>query len=145
MILIYLLDIDDCSPNPCQNSGNCTDGLDEYAFTCANGYTGNDCQTSKSFHHFFHIILRYNVIKLIAAIIRILNKHDICCRLLHVKNYKRLNVVILFLLYKIDINECESNPCQNNATCIDKVDSYTCNCPFDWTGSHCEIGNCLET
>lgn len=47
----------------------------------------------------------------------------------------------IFLCCKIDIDECASNPCLNNATCLDMVNSYACNCPFDWAGTHCEIGN----
>ena len=27
-----------------------------------------------------------------------------------------------------DINECESNPCQHNATCTDQLSNYNCNC-----------------
>ena len=27
-----------------------------------------------------------------------------------------------------DIDECESNPCQNGATCVNKIDSYFCDC-----------------
>ena len=41
------LDIDECSSNPCQNSGTCVDGIARYSCSCANGYTGNNCQISK--------------------------------------------------------------------------------------------------
>lgn len=40
-----------------------------------------------------------------------------------------------------DINECSSNPCQHtNATCADNVNSYSCICPHQFTGTHCENG-----
>lgn len=29
---------------------------------------------------------------------------------------------------EIDVNECISNPCQNNATCVDDVNGYICEC-----------------
>lgn len=29
---------------------------------------------------------------------------------------------------KINIDECASNPCQNGATCKDKINAYTCSC-----------------
>ena len=46
---------------------------------------------------------------------------------------------ILYVL--IDIDECASNPCQHvYATCTDALNGYTCTCPSDFTGTHCEIG-----
>ncbi|KAG5871345.1 hypothetical protein JTB14_008042 [Gonioctena quinquepunctata] len=38
-----------------------------------------------------------------------------------------------------DINECESNPCQNNGTCLDAQNGYTCNCLPGYSGIYCEI------
>ena len=38
-----ILDVDDCADNPCQNGGNCTDGVNDYNCTCAAGYTGRNC------------------------------------------------------------------------------------------------------
>lgn len=39
----------------------------------------------------------------------------------------------------IDINECNSNPCMNGATCIDNIASFTCSCPIGIVGKLCEI------
>lgn len=33
-----------------------------------------------------------------------------------------------------DINECETNPCGENAICKDTIGSYTCSCKEDYTG-----------
>jgi protein eyes shut len=38
----------------------------------------------------------------------------------------------------IEIDECESSPCQNGANCIDKVAAYACICPVGFTGLNCE-------
>lgn len=44
----------------------------------------------------------------------------------------------------IDVDECNSNPCLNGATCIDKIASFTCSCPIGLTGKLCEtnINDC---
>jgi len=33
-----------------------------------------------------------------------------------------------------DINECISNPCENNGTCEDQVNGFTCRCLPGFTG-----------
>ena len=45
--------------------------------------------------------------------------------------------------FSSDIDECASSPCQNGGTCIDGINSYTCNCVPGHTGDNCEIGNIL--
>jgi hypothetical protein len=35
--------IDDCDPNPCDNGGVCTDGIDAFACACASGFVGATC------------------------------------------------------------------------------------------------------
>lgn len=39
---------------------------------------------------------------------------------------------------EIDINECQSSPCQNGGTCIDLENSYACYCPDGYfRPTHC--------
>ncbi|XP_060775760.1 sushi, nidogen and EGF-like domain-containing protein 1 isoform X2 [Neoarius graeffei] len=47
---------------------------------------------------------------------------------------------------QIDIDECNSYPCQNGGTCTDGVNSFTCHCPPGFTGTLCEtdIDECQE-
>ena len=49
-LILYDLcpDIDECASNPCQNVGTCADDVNRYDCTCAAGYTGADCETSRS-------------------------------------------------------------------------------------------------
>lgn len=42
-----------------------------------------------------------------------------------------------------DVDECESNPCENDATCTDAVNMYTCTCADGYTGTHCETGEAI--
>ena len=41
------------------------------------------------------------------------------------------------------IDECESNPCQNNGTCSDQLGGFNCSCVPGFYGDRCEIGVCL--
>ncbi len=43
----------------------------------------------------------------------------------------------IFLLTEID--ECASSPCQNGSSCLDQVNSFTCNCHPGYTGTLCNI------
>ncbi|XP_041453239.1 E-selectin-like [Lytechinus variegatus] len=36
-----------------------------------------------------------------------------------------------------NINECDPYPCINGGTCIDGINSYTCDCTFGFTGMNC--------
>ncbi|KAI0240877.1 hypothetical protein LSAT2_008331 [Lamellibrachia satsuma] len=38
-----------------------------------------------------------------------------------------------------DFDKCASNPCQNNATCMDKVNAYKCLCLDGYAGRRCEV------
>ncbi|XP_060576588.1 neurogenic locus protein delta-like isoform X2 [Ruditapes philippinarum] len=46
--------------------------------------------------------------------------------------------MIFDFMYK-DTDQCQSNPCLNNGTCVDGDRSYTCNCTERWSGINCEI------
>lgn len=37
--------INECSSNPCQNGGTCTDGINGFTCTCTTQWTGEFCQT----------------------------------------------------------------------------------------------------
>ncbi|XP_035661274.1 uncharacterized protein LOC118405716 [Branchiostoma floridae] len=46
-----------------------------------------------------------------------------------------------------DIDECESSPCENDGTCVDDINSYTCTCPPGYGGDNCQsdIDECLSS
>ena len=39
----FILDIDDCFPDPCLNGGTCIDGINTYTCQCSDGYSGVNC------------------------------------------------------------------------------------------------------
>ena len=45
----FLVDINDCSPEPCQNGATCIDDVNQYTCSCDEGYEGTDCETSEYF------------------------------------------------------------------------------------------------
>ena len=45
----------------------------------------------------------------------------------------------------LDIDECNSSPCQNDGTCTDQVNGYACACVAGYTGADCQTGECLYT
>ena len=53
--------------------------------------------------------------------------------------YTRTDVRIIVA----DINECDSTPCSNGATCTEGVDSYTCTCTSGYAGTKCTKGKSL--
>ena len=49
----------------------------------------------------------------------------------------------MFCLVTVDIDECLSSPCQNNGTCSDEVNGYSCACIAGYTGADCETSKLL--
>jgi len=48
---------------------------------------------------------------------------------------------------EVNVNECLSQPCQNNGTCEDVVVGYTCHCASGWQGEDCHesIDDCKSS
>ena len=43
----FATDVDECASDPCDNGGSCDDMVAGYNCTCAAGFTGTNCETSK--------------------------------------------------------------------------------------------------
>lgn len=48
------------------------------------------------------------------------------------------------LFLPLDIDDCQSNPCQNGGTCIDEINSFVCLCLPSYGGATCEKGNNMD-
>ena len=63
-------------------------------------------------------------------------------------------VIVIALVYiwkvissfiKRNLNECNNNPCKNEATCENLQESYRCKCKPGFTNKNCQTGNCFFT
>ena len=45
-MLSLVVAIDNCDPNPCQNDGNCTDGINSFTCDCEDGFSGDICEVN---------------------------------------------------------------------------------------------------
>ena len=58
------VDIDDCASNPCQNGGQCIDGVAKFTCQCAPGWMGDTCTESK-YNHMNRHQIRFYVLHLL--------------------------------------------------------------------------------
>ena len=50
----------------------------------------------------------------------------------------KLHFLAKELNFFLDIDDCQLQPCQNNGTCQDRVNDYTCDCVLGFNGTNCE-------
>ncbi|XP_066275138.1 fibropellin-1-like [Branchiostoma lanceolatum] len=64
----------------------------------------------------------------------------------HTYNLEGANYNNMYALCAVaDIDECISAPCQNGATCQNRMNSFTCQCAPGYTGTFCEdIDECIS-
>ena len=41
-----------------------------------------------------------------------------------------------------DVNECDNNPCKNDAACTNSDGDYMCNCTIGYEGKNCDQPDC---
>ena len=62
-LILFLIDIDDCAGQPCQNGATCIDAVNNYTCNCVDGYTGKNCSIGKNrvclFQRMFIISTQY--------------------------------------------------------------------------------------
>ncbi|KAG9339044.1 hypothetical protein JZ751_024239 [Albula glossodonta] len=142
------LDIDYCEPNPCQKGAQCFNLATDYFCKCPEDYEGKNCSHLKDHCRTTpcQVIDSCTVavasnstpegVRYISS--NVCGPHGRCksqaggqftceCKEGFTGTYCHEN-----------INDCESNPCRNGGTCIDKVSVYQCICGDGWEGVHCE-------
>lgn len=62
------------------------------------------------------------------------------------KNLKKFSALTFNLFHltgencSVNIDECESEPCQNGGACVDQINAYTCTCAAGFLG---KSWNCI--
>ncbi|XP_029136151.1 protein crumbs homolog 2a [Labrus bergylta] len=131
------LDIPECASDPCQHGATCVEGVNGYACLCWPGYEGPNCEVDidecaerpcendgECFERSdpSHWELDWELSFSDAA-------GYICqCQ----PGFAGENC-------SVNIDECESEPCQNGGTCEDKINGYTCTCSEGFLGELCEV------
>uniref|UniRef100_A0A7N6AB15 Delta-like protein n=1 Tax=Anabas testudineus TaxID=64144 RepID=A0A7N6AB15_ANATE len=143
------LDIDYCSPNPCHNGAPCFNLATDYYCACPEDYEGKNCSHLKDH-------CRTTTCKVIDSCTvavasnstpggeryissNVCGPHGRCRSQAGGQFSCECQEGFRGTYCHENINDCESNPCRNGGTCIDKVSVYQCICGDGWEGVHCEI------
>ncbi|XP_040572701.1 protein eyes shut [Lepeophtheirus salmonis] len=127
--------VDECISNPCLHEGMCMDTPGAYICSCQFGFTGIHCEIQLE-------PCRENPC-LNDALCFMLDPETLQCYCVPDFHGPRCE-------YKY--NDCLLPPlpkCFNGGTCLDGVDDFTCSCPGDYMGRHCECpldnpDNCIN-
>ncbi|XP_068693084.1 von Willebrand factor D and EGF domain-containing protein-like isoform X2 [Montipora foliosa] len=115
------MNVDECLSFPCVN-GICLDLVNNYTCSCNVGYTGRDCDV---------VIKTCTEDSCFPNVTCFKSGPTISCGPCPFgftgdgKNCR-------------DINDCANHTCANGASCVDGINSYSCNCTTGFTGPYCK-------
>ncbi|XP_064803831.1 protein jagged-1b-like isoform X2 [Oncorhynchus masou masou] len=142
------LDIDYCMPNPCQNGAQCFNLATDYFCKCPEDYEGKNCSHLKDHCRTTpcKVIDSCTVavasnstpggMRLISS--NVCGPHGRCRSQAGGQFSCECQEGFTGTYCHENINDCESGPCQNGGTCIDKVSLYQCICAEGWEGPNCD-------
>ncbi|XP_053395504.1 uncharacterized protein LOC123523715 isoform X3 [Mercenaria mercenaria] len=115
-------DNDNCSPEPCQNGGTCTDAIGDYSCACIDGYTDKTCSTDID-----ECTDGSNNCDVNAECTNTVGSFTCTCNDGYISNGTACS----------DKDECneDSNNCDVNAECKNTVGSFTCACNEGYSGN----------
>uniref|UniRef100_A0A8C4HS43 Delta-like protein n=1 Tax=Dicentrarchus labrax TaxID=13489 RepID=A0A8C4HS43_DICLA len=142
------LDIDYCLHSPCQNGGQCFNLAADYVCTCPEDYEGKNCSRLKDHCRTTpcKVIDSCTVavasnstpggVRLISS--NVCGPHGRCRSHAGGQFSCECEEGFTGTYCHENINDCESAPCLNGGTCIDKVSQYQCICADGWDGPTCQ-------
>ncbi|XP_067270608.1 protein crumbs homolog 2b [Pseudorasbora parva] len=134
-------DVPECVSEPCQHGATCQEGVNQYTCLCWPGYEGENCeldvdecdarpcqndgecfQRSDSSHY-----------RVLPELDQDFSYESAAGHLCHcLAGFTGENC-------SVNVNECESAPCENGGSCEDLINAFHCSCPLGFTGAVCEI------
>jgi len=120
---------------PCSGHGLCTldraaeDGMNPWTCVCDNGYFGKKCEILLDPENF---CVYYGVLCLHGNCAKCTNAEDCTCA---------CDAGWTGMACSEEIDECETDPCQNGAPCVDQLADFYCECskiPGQYGGKFCE-------
>uniref|UniRef100_A0A8C9TVS4 Delta-like protein n=1 Tax=Scleropages formosus TaxID=113540 RepID=A0A8C9TVS4_SCLFO len=142
------LSVDYCEPKPCQNGAQCFNLATEYFCKCPEDYEGKNCSHLKDHCRTTpcQVIDSCTVavasnntpegVRYISS--NVCGPHGRCRSQAGGQFTCECQEGFTGTYCHENINDCESNPCRNGGTCIDRVSVYQCICSDGWEGVHCE-------
>ncbi|XP_061836569.1 protein crumbs homolog 2a [Nerophis lumbriciformis] len=131
------VDVAECVSHPCQHGATCLEGVKQYTCLCWPGYTGTNCEMDIdecAEHPCEHDGECYERSKLTHwELDWELSYASVAGYICHCSSgFAGENCTV-------NIDECDSEPCQNGATCHDQDNSFACTCPVGFSGFLCEV------
>ncbi|XP_058709377.1 protein crumbs homolog 2 isoform X3 [Poecile atricapillus] len=142
------LDILECASDPCHNNATCLEGIKGYSCACWPGYTGQDCEEDVD-----------------ECVTQPCHNAGLCLERSNPAHYGTQPLFPSNFSYSqaagflcqcqpgftgetcfTNIDECESQPCQNGGLCQDLVNGFLCQCLPGYSGVECavNINECEE-
>ncbi|XP_030641426.1 protein crumbs homolog 2b [Chanos chanos] len=134
-------DIPECSSDPCHHAATCQEGVNQYTCLCWPGYTGENCQVDideceagpcENGGECFQRSDRshYRVLPELDREFTYERAAGFLCQCQPGFTGENCSV---------NIDECESMPCENGGECVDLINAYRCVCSPGFTGVLCEV------
>lgn len=78
------------------------------------------------------LVYRMFLIHLLVNVIRVLSDRHV----IKVVSRRKIYELLSCILY-LELDECLSQPCANNGTCVDLENGFLCHCLPEWNGTLC--------